>query len=154
MYTLTTPITAKWFPWRRRLHCTPQVIVTKVLGVHVKVNFDSESLCTNNVVLRQEQERSNLSLTSRLAYMSSIIFLSDLFSQFYGKCSRAEFVIKFVLKSRGIFCCDQPWSLIANFISIKQENKLRSHRKIQISDLCTRQSEYNVQNYYFEHHIM
>jgi len=23
MYTLTTPKTAKWFPWRRWLHCTP-----------------------------------------------------------------------------------------------------------------------------------
>jgi len=23
MYTLTTLITAKWFPWRRWLHCTP-----------------------------------------------------------------------------------------------------------------------------------
>lgn len=118
------------------------------------VNFDSKALCTSIVVLRQEQESSNVSLMIRLAYMSSIIFLSDIFSQFYDKCSRAEFVIKLVLKSRGIFCYDQPWSLTANFVSIKQENKLRSQRMFQISDLCTRQSEYIAQNYYFEHHIM
>ena len=75
--------------------------------------------------------------------MNSIIFLSDLFSWFYDKCSRAEFVIKLAHKSWAIFRYDQPWSLTANFISIKQEDKLRSHRIIQISDLCTRYSEYD-----------
>jgi len=46
----------------------------------VTVNFDSKALCTSIVVLRQEQESSNLSLMIRLAYMSSTIFLSDIFS--------------------------------------------------------------------------
>jgi len=49
--------------------------------------------------------------------MSSIIFLSDLFSYFYDTCSRAELVIKLALKSRGIFSYVQPWSPTANSFS-------------------------------------
>jgi len=47
-----------------------------------------------------------------------------------AKCNRAEYVNKLALKSRGIVCYDQPWSLTANVVYIKQENKLRSHRMI------------------------